>query len=605
MNDRDMPHLDAITLSVMANRLDSIVREMSNTLLRSARSAVINVARDFSCAIVTGDNQLLAIAEGLPVHSFGAHIQARSIGELHPDVRDGDAFLHNDPYLGNTHAADHTLLVPVFVEGEHLFTVSAKAHQADIGNSIPTTYFAEARDVYEEGAVIFPCVLVQRDGEDIDDVIRMCRKRIRVPDQWYGDYLAGIGAARTGERRLKEFARKYGVAQVHAFVRQWLDYSERRMIDAIKALPSGTFHNSIFHDPTPAMPNGIPVNVSVNVDPAAARIVVDLRDNIDCVDCGLNQSEATAINNAVTGVFNCIDWDIPHNSGSLRRVDVLLRENCVVGIPEFPHSCSMSTTNLADRIINVTQSALAKIGDGFGLAEGGNAIGTGMAVVSGEDARRGGDRFINQLFLSTNGGPASPLADGWVTFCLPCCGGLIYRDSIELDELKMPIQIETVRLVPDSGGAGRYRGAPGTEVIYGPKDTPITVVVPSDGQHNPPRGVWGGSDGAAARTYRLSADGRQEQLANVVVVELRPGERIRGLDNGGGGYGHPHERAPERVLHDVVERWVSLAAATEIFGVEFSGSLENGTLQVDTERTAASRNGAMSGGAARSLHAQS
>ncbi len=591
MSSENTQHLDPITLSVMANRLDSIVREMSNTLLRSARSAVINVARDFSCAIVTGDNELLAIAEGLPVHSFGAHIQARSMVELHPDLRDGDAFLHNDPYLGNTHAADHTLLVPVFVEGQHLFTVSAKAHQADIGNSIPTTYFAEARDVYEEGAVIFPCVLVQRDGQDIDDVIRMCRKRIRVPEQWYGDYLAGIGAARIGERRLKEFAQKYGAERVRAFVRQWLDYSERRMFDAIRALPAGTFQNAIAHDPTPAMPGGIPVNVAVTVDPGAARIVVDLRNNMDCVDCGLNQSEATAINNAVTGVFNCIDWDIPHNSGSLRRVEVQLRENCVVGIPQFPHSCSMSTTNLADRIINVTQSALAKIGDGFGLAEGGNAIGTGMAVVSGEDARRDNEGFINQLFLSTNGGPASPSADGWVTFCLPCCGGLIYRDSIELDELKMPIQIETVRLVPDSGGAGRFRGAPGTEVIYGPKDGPITVVVPSDGQLNPPRGVWGGKDGAAARTYRLTKDGQQVQLPNVVVVELNPGERIRGLDNGGGGYGHPHERDPARVLHDVRERWVTLETAQDVYGVEFSGTLEEGNLAVNQENTARRRAG--------------
>lgn len=585
MTEENAKPLDTITLSVMANRLDSIVREMSNTLLRAARSAVINVARDFSCAIVTGDDQLIAIAEGLPVHSFGAHIQARSIRDIHESFSEGDAFLHNDPYLGNTHAADHTILVPVFFEGEHLFTVSAKAHQADIGNSIPTTYFAEARDVYQEGAIVFPCIRVQRDGKDIDDIIRMCRKRIRVPEQWYGDYLAAIGAARIGERRLKEFSEKYGVEKVRQFSREWLDYSERRMIQAIQRLPSGSFFNDTAHDPTPAMPEGVPVRVTVTVDAPQARIEVDLRDNIDCVDCGLNQSEATAINNAVTGVFNCLDWDIPHNSGSLRRVDVLLRENCVVGIPEFPHSCSMSTTNLADRIINVTQSALAQIGDGFGLAEGGNAIGTGMAVVSGLDERRANDGFINQLFLSTNGGPASSVADGWVTFCLPCCGGLIYRDSVELDELKMPIHIETVRLVPDSGGAGRFRGGPGTEVIYGPKKGPITVVVPSDGQHNPPRGVWGGQRGAAARTYKIDAEGRETQLPNVAVVELKPGERIRGLDNGGGGYGPPRDRDPERVLHDVRERWITIAAARDIYGVAITGRLEDGDLQIDYAQT--------------------
>ena len=104
--------------------------------------------------------------------------------------------------------------MPVFHEGEHLFTVGIKAHQADVGNSQPTTYFAAARDVYHEGALIFPCVQVQRDYRDIDDIVRMCRRRIRVPDQWFGDYLAAIGAARIGERRLKAFIDKYGAKAV-------------------------------------------------------------------------------------------------------------------------------------------------------------------------------------------------------------------------------------------------------------------------------------------------------------------------------------------------------------------------------------------------------
>jgi N-methylhydantoinase B len=201
--------LDAALLAVIANRLDSVCREMTNTLLRSGRSAVLNMARDFSCSLVTGDNQLLASAEGLPVHVFGSQFLSEAMCNLHPDLAEGDAFLHNDVYLGNTHSADHTILVPVFVEGEHLFTCCAKAHQADCGNSLPTTYMPFAGDIYEEGALNFPCVKVQRNFQDIDDIIRMCRRRIRVPDQWYGDYLAMLGAARIGERRLKELAAKF------------------------------------------------------------------------------------------------------------------------------------------------------------------------------------------------------------------------------------------------------------------------------------------------------------------------------------------------------------------------------------------------------------
>ena len=199
--------LDPTLLAVLANRFEAIVREMTQTLLRAGRSAAINIARDFSCSITTrvsDQHALLAAAEGLPAHIYGSHLQAQAMCNLHPDLREGDAFLHNDPYLGNSHPADHTILVPVFWEGEHLFTTVAKAHLSDIGNALPTSYMPYARDVYEEGALLFPCVLVQRAYRDIDDIIRLCRKRIRVPEQWYGDYLAMLGAARVGERKIMD-----------------------------------------------------------------------------------------------------------------------------------------------------------------------------------------------------------------------------------------------------------------------------------------------------------------------------------------------------------------------------------------------------------------
>ncbi len=196
----ERPDFDPVLLAVIANRLDTIVREMENTLLRSGRSAILNMARDFSCALITADNRLLASAEGLPVHVIGMEFLSQAMTDLHgDDIREGDAYLHNDPYLGNTHPADHVILVPVFFEGKHVFTAAAKAHQADCGNSRPTTYMPYAHDVYEEGSLIFPCVLVQRDYRDVEDIIRMCRRRIRVPEQWYGDYLAGVGAARIAE----------------------------------------------------------------------------------------------------------------------------------------------------------------------------------------------------------------------------------------------------------------------------------------------------------------------------------------------------------------------------------------------------------------------
>jgi N-methylhydantoinase B len=558
---------DPVLLAVIANRLDSIVREMENTLLRSGRSAVLNMARDFSCALITADNRLLASAEGLPVHVIGMEFLAEAMTDLHDNLTRGDAFLHNDPYLGNTHPADHVILVPVFWEGRHVFTAAAKAHQADCGNAQPTTYMPYARDVYEEGSLIFPAVRVQRDYRDIDDVIRMCRRRIRVPDQWYGDYLAMVGAARIGEARLEEVCAKYGRETLERFVEEWFDYSERRIAHVISQMPKARITGHGMHDPFGPAPDGIPINVTIDVDPEAGMIELDLTDNIDCLPAGVNESRTCAMNNCMTGLFNSIDPDIPHNAGTFRRVKVKLRENCVVGIPTFPHSCSVATTNVGERLVVTTQKAIADALPGYGLAEGACGIGPGFAVVSGTDWRKADDRYVNQKFLGSQGGPAGPEHDGWLTYGNAVTNGLMFRDAVEIDELKYPIRVHELRVRTDSEGAGRRRGAPGTRVTYGPKRDPMTAAYVTDGHFHPPRGTRGGGDAAPSIPFRVLPDGSEEPLRPISQEVIEPGQLLGHDLSGGGGYGDPFEREPEAVLEDVLDGKVSLAAARERYGV--------------------------------------
>lgn len=579
---------DPTLLAVLANRFEAIGREMTNTLLRTARSAVIGSARDFSCSIVTADDRLLAAASGLPVHVFGSHLQTRSMNELHPDIAPGDAFLHNDPFLGNTHHADHSILVPIFYAGRHVFTAVAKAHQADTGNSQPTTYMPFATDIYEEGAVSFPCVRVQRDHRDVDDVIRTARRRIRVPDIWYGDYLAALGAARIAERRITELLDRYGPDLIDAFVEAWLDYSETRMREGIRSrLRSGRYVGHATHDPIPVAPEGIPISVTIDVDTEAGSIRVDLRDNPDCIPAGLNQSEATAVNNVVTGVFNNLSSDIPHNAGSFRCLEVLLRENCIVGIPVPPTSCSMATTNIADRLVNATQSAFASSPDA-GIAHGGAAMGADAAVISGTDPRRGDAPFVNQIVIGNNGGGAGPETDGWLTLALPVTGGVLHRDSVEILEEKYPMVIDEVRLQVDGGGAGYRRGAPPAVVTYGPRDTTLVAAFAADGGVNPAQGVNGGQPGLNA-TVTLLGRGDETPLMTLGIEALAPGERLRARGCGGGGYGDPARREVELVLHDVREGWVSVEAAREIYKVVIIGSRLDDSLEVDHGATAGLR----------------
>jgi N-methylhydantoinase B/oxoprolinase/acetone carboxylase alpha subunit len=567
---------DPIALAVTSSRLEGVVRSMRNTLTRASRSGVVNIARDFSCCIVSANDEILQWAESLPIQVLcGPELMARSMKQFHPRLSRGDAFLHNSPYHGATHAADHSILIPVIDDsGTHQFTVVARAHQADCGNATPTAYAATARDVYEEGALIFPCVRAQQDYVDSEDLIRTCRLRIRVPDQWWGDYLALVGAARIGERQMLSLGDELGWDNLQAFAAEWLRYSERMMAEAIGKLPAGRITVETRHDPIPGLPDGIPVRATIDIKSKAGAIEVDLRDNLDCLPCGLNLSESTARAAVLVGIFNSVDHRVPPNGGSARRVSVLLRENCVVGIPRHPASCSVATTNVFDRLANAVQRGVAELAAGYGMAETGLSLPASVSVISGNDPRHGGTPFINQLILAWTGGPGGPAADGWLTMGGPGDGGALLRDSVEIDELKHPIVVWDQRLLPDTEGAGRRRGAPSAYGEFGPMDTRMEAFFLSDGTVNPPRGVRGGQSGGRAAQFRRGADGKMTPLDLCGSVVLEAGERLVSVSTGGGGYGPPHEREPELVADDVREEWITPAHAAEVYRVAISESGE-------------------------------
>lgn len=561
--------LDGAELAILNHRFEGVARKMANTLLRTGRSGVLNRGRDFSACIVTAGCELLAAAESLPIHVLsGPDLMARSMKQFHPVLRRGDAFLHNSPYHGCSHPADHSILVPVIDDDNiHRFTVVAKAHQADIGNSVPTTYHGTARDVYEEGALIFPAVRIQSNYETHEDIVRMCEMRIRVPEQWKGDFLAMLGAAHIGERELLLLGDELGWDTLESFSSQWFDYSERRMAAALAGIPSGRKSAVSIHDAIPGTPpEGISVTAIVEVDSAAETVSVDLRDNPDTMPCGLNLSEACARTSAMIGVFNSIDPGVPKNGGAFRRISVLLREGCVVGIPRHPTSCSVATTNVADRVSAATQRAMALLADGVGMAEVGAGLPPSTGVISGTDPRTG-TAFINQMFLGATGGAAGARSDAWLTYLHGGNGGLCFIDSVELDEIYQPILVSSRRLVPDTEGAGKFRGAPSLEVEFGPHGCGIEVAFVSDGVVNAPLGAREGLSGGGARQYLRRVDGAIIDLPQATIAEVRDGERVVSVTCGGGGYGSPFERDPHRVARDVAEGWVTPARAREIYGV--------------------------------------
>jgi len=581
--------VDPFLMSVLKSRFEAIVREMTLVVMRASRSAVIKNARDFSCAILTYDHRLVSVEDALPIHVMSMDMATRPLTELFDDVAQGDIFLNNCPYTGGTHHADLIMAMPVFFEGEPLFWVVALSHHADTGAPVPSTYLPFAKNIFEEG-LHFPCVRVAQNYQEKKDILRIGTMRNRVPDMWLGDVRAQIGACRTGERRIGELFERYGRDTIMGFVEDWFDYGARCAKAAIAKLPAGSYSYETRHDPVPGVAEeGIPVRVTINVDPQKGEIVVDVRDNIDNVPGGLNLSENTATGSCRIGVFNNLDESIPHNEGAKSQIKVLLREGSAIGKPKYPVGTSVATTNVNDRLMIAGNCVFSRMGAPYGQAESGSHLPAGVGVISGLDPFKNGKSYVNQVFVGYAGGGARSGYDGWLTYCGPANAGLIQLDSVEVDESMYPIVIERRGVLPGSQGFGEYEGAPAVGGVFYPLDHDMTIVYAADGTSFPPRGVLGGGDGKESETIKQRANGERVELPAFSEEKIENGAKIEFTACGGGGYGDPLKRDPKRVAATVNRGWLSREDAERVYKVALKDSDELGLVVVDEERTAALR----------------
>jgi N-methylhydantoinase B len=222
-----------------------------------------------------------------------------------------------------------------------------------------------------------------------------------------------------------------------------------------------------------------------------------------------------------------------------------------------------------------------------------------VAGLSGRDPRHENAPFVDMMILGNSGGAGHPHGDGWVTNGETSDGGSMMRDSTEVLELLRPIRVWSDRIVPDTEGAGRFRGAPSLYIEYGPVDTELEVLYAADGTVNPALGVRGGQSGALCRPAMRKADGEIVELDAWARVVLQPGETIVSISSGGGGYGPPHERAVEHVLHDLTDGWISAARAREVYGVALDegGVLDEQATRARRAELAAQANGSPAAGA--------
>jgi N-methylhydantoinase B len=573
--------LDQVTFSVMLRRLQSISLEMTQALERSAWSSIIALCHDFSCVIYDAKGRQLSVHDPIPALVTSLELVIDAIEDsFGADVHDGDAFLANDPYKGNTHVGDLVIARPVFVEGRLLFWLMIKPHHMDIGAFEPASCTAAARDVYQEGLQIPPLRLVSK-GQMHQDVLDLILANVRLGTLVEGDLLAQLGSAERGRRLILEFCEEFGTATVEAYAEQVIAYSDRRMGAVIEKFPDGTYRGSGWVDSDGYDAKDVPVEVAVTVE--GDQVVVDFAGTGVQAEGGLNSSVATTLTAGRVPFLFYADADIPHNQGCLDHIEVRAPKGSIAD-PEFPASTSCATVVPAGMFHDAINKALAEaIPD---LVMGGTARCSNVPQFFGVDTETGED-WAMMIFNDCGGSGACKEADGWSLQESTAAMGGQKSLPIEQMELLHPVRVEEMEIEPDSMGFGNTIGGFGVRFTIRPLHGSMDCITFGDGTANPPHGILGGTPAIGGGQYvEDAASGNRLYASASGRVRIDAGNTWTGVASGGGGYGNPLERDAERVRAEVRDGVISRAAAFEVFGVVVAGEDDPA---LDPEATAARR----------------
>ena len=550
--------IDPVRLEVIRNALVAAAEEMSITIWRTSRSTVVREILDFSTAVFDAQGNNVAQSARIPVHLNSMSDCLRTILDRFiplGDWQDGDVIVTNDPYCGGQHLPDIQTFRPVFVDGERVAIVGTLCHHVDVGGGAAGSYYAGATEVFHEGIRIPPLRLVDR-GVLNRGVFEMLLFNVRQPEETRGDLNAQIAALGIGERAVTRMARKYGRQPLAAAMAAILDGSERMVRAALREIPDGeaSFEEWVDDDGQ----SEAPIRLAVRVAKAGDRIVIDFAGSSPQVRGPVNNTPAMTCSAVYYALLAALGGEIPANSGCYRPVEVLLPAGSVVNAV-FPAPVAGRMV-VNHRIATALFGALARLLPAR-IPAAYYAISYVYALQTvGERGRR-------QVYFDIEVGGWGGHAGGDGASALSCGLHNNTNAPIEMVEAKYPVTFTRYGLIPDSGGAGQFRGGLGLVREWRLDAAEGSLSTNFERFRHPPYGLNGGAPGSLSRTTITHRDGTRTELRSKVSgVRLAAGDVVTIETSGGGGYGEPRRRAPDRVARDVAEGLVSPTAAAEIYG---------------------------------------
>lgn len=573
-------------LQIFANYCVAAAESMAFTLIRTAHSTFIKETEDFSCALVNAEGLTFASPKTLGA-TWYAGLDYGPVIRMFDDYRPGDICMTNDPYSGfvATHTPDVVMWKPVFHEGELICFVAGHIHNTDMGGAVPASLSRSLTEIHQEG-VRFPPLKVVREGVLNEELISVMMLNVRAPEQNVGDFKAQIASLVTGERKVLEIVERFGADAFRTGIRELLDYSETQARSIARGVPDGEYFFAEFADEDSV--DGKPMRIALNLTVRDGLLTFDFTGSDPQLASALNVPTGGHERHALllvglNYVLYSLDPNVLLNAGMLRIARCIMPVGTVLN-PVDPAAVGMRSLTCV-----IVQAAV------FGAFA--KALphrmpacpASTVCLVNVKTTRDNGETVMASIGPVGGGGGGSSGADG--SDASGANLAFLRNTPVEINEAEVPIRITQYGLVPDSGGAGKYRGGMGVVMefqVHAPNS-----MVTARNRDRSRFGSWGVAGGLAGRTARFVRNPGtpgEEDLGNTDIVLCRPQDVIRLEGNGGGGHGAPHERDIAKVEEDVRCGRVTPDAAQSDYAVVFRDGKPDAqaTVRLRAERSAAS-----------------
>ncbi len=554
--------LDPVTFEVLKNSFITSVDQMAEQMLRTCYSFVI-YNRDFSNGLHDADGNCVAQGNSdIAVHVGTLHYTCKDVirvfkGDMYP----GDVYAINDPYAGGTHFSDVRLIRPIFDEEVLIGFSQSNGHWSDLGGSVPGSFNVTAHEMFGEAVRITPIRLFHK-GRFCSDVANMIAANTRDPASIIGDIHSQAQATQVAERELQRLVAKYGRDQVTQGMDAVQDYVERAVRQRIKDLPDGTWESVDYIDRDPGAGEGmIPIHIKMTIK--GDEITYDFEGSHPTISSIYNSAHGATFSAVVAGMKTFFP-DLPLNSGFYRMVTIKSPKNSVVSA-EWPVAVTGFLMPF-EKIMNAIFEMWSQIMPERAIA---CAFNLEYLLAGGNDLRKP-DKPIYMFYEWLPGGWGGRNGKDGSDVTTACFGTGLMSQPSEGNERVNPTRADEFQIKQDSPGPGKWRGGAGVikaSTLLEAENTVVSYICDRERAV-----VWGVEGGLPSMPHGLmiqdGATGEEKWLGSVFSnYKIKSGDKFTRPTAGGGGYGDPMERDPERVLQDVIDEYVSVTRAELDYGV--------------------------------------